>query len=215
MKNLIGCLFLFFIFNGHVSAQEAHNQYYGLGGLQSIDVKNLNEVLNKNALPELNQWQYYMGFGGSNQKDNWVFGGEGYWMFSSNSNTSTELKMTGGMGYFYIGYAIVNQEKLQLIPKVGIGGGGMNLQFNQTTTAPTLEGFLTATHSNNITNGNLLNHFGMQIRVLITPKFDLQLGAGYNLGWGSLWSVENGTVSESVEDKIGGLFFQMSSGFDF
>lgn len=210
---------LLIIFNSGVFAQsenKLNNNLYLLSGIQYIGANNLNSVLKNDALPLISNWQYYMGIGGNDELGKWIIGGEGYLMFSDEEQNSTRLQLLGGMGYFYAGYKLVNFEKLALLPKVGIGGAGLNIQLNQrSTSVQSLDDFLSDNHSNNLTNGNWISHFGIKGIVFISKTFDIQFDSGYNLGWGGTWKAENNNLSDSVEDKIGGFFFQVSSSFSF
>lgn len=195
---------------------------YVLAGVQHINVDNINTVLKSHDLPQVNKFHSYYGYGGSWQTDNWILGGEGYHMNTgedydqaSDDNTKeTQLSTIGGIGYFYLGYSVINKEGFYLTPRIGVGGGGMNIQINEYTET-SLDSLLSSNSSINLTTGGAILHSGLKFGFVLGKHWDFNLDAGYNYGFATKWNVPYGELTESVEDAIGGAFAQVTIGYTF
>jgi hypothetical protein len=191
------------------------SSFYAVGGVQFMNFKNINVKLNGNSLPELNNIQFYYGIGGSTHFEKVLFGGEGYQFYTDETEKgNNQLKSQGGLGYLYVGYKVIEKEKFYITPRVGLGGGGIQIQINSKTTE-TLDNFLLTNHSNNLSVGNLLFHSGFKFGFVIGKNTDFNFDLGYNYGFGNDWNVDNGNLSESVSDRIGGFFSQLSIAYRF
>ena len=106
-----------------INEKKNKGKLYVLAGVQHINAENINKVLKFNKLPQVNKFHSYYGYGGSWQTNNWILGGEGYHMNTGedydqdedNNTKETQLSTSGGMGYFYVGYSVINKERFYLL----------------------------------------------------------------------------------------------------
>lgn len=190
---------------------------YLLTGVQYVSLSNLNKELKVNGFPEIRNFQSYYGYGGCWQSGNWIFGGEGYFMASGEegdqqSQDDIHISTRSGMGYFYLGYSVLNSERFYLTPKLGIGGSGMDVQINHKAET-NLDNIFSNNYSNNITTGGALIHSGVKIGFIWGQHWGFNVDVGYNYGIANDWNIANGSLTESVKDGIGGAFAQISLGY--
>lgn len=216
MKKILISVLSFSIFSTMLFAQSENlSSFYTIGGIQFMDFKKMNDKLGSNHLPKINRNQYYYGIGGNTLFGKVVLGGEGYQFYSIETNKGNrQLKSQGGQGYLYLGYKIIEKEKFYFIPRIGFGGGGMEIQINLGTTE-SLDSFLINNHSNNLSIGNLIAHSGLKFGFIMGENIDFNFDLGYNYGFANEWNNAKGSLTESVSDKLGGLFSQISIAYRF
>ena len=177
MKNKFLCCLIGFILLSvpeETIAQEK-SKYYALAGIQNMKFKNLNEKLKSKNLSQTENLHYYMGAGGNTDFGKIIVGGEGYLLYSDENKKGLYLtESSGGMGYIYGGYKIINRTNFYFYPRIGLGGGGMNVRISSEANQP-LEEFLSSASSNKLSTGNLILHSGL--------KFGLELGEDFDFNF--------------------------------
>jgi|GEM_PF-2014583 len=186
------------------------SNFYALGGVYFMNFKNINSSLNKHNLPEINNIHFYYGMGGNTYLGKVQIGGEGFHFSSRKTKkNNVQLKSQGGAGYFYTGYQVIGKERFYFTPRLGIGGGGVEIQLNSKTST-TFVDFLQSNYSNNLTTRSVIIHSGFKAGFVIGKNLDFNFDLGYNYGFNNKWDVEYGKLSETISDRIGGLFSQIS-----
>jgi len=214
LTTLVLAITLFQIVSLAQDSSKINGGFYILSGPQYNDMKNLNRLLKQNNIPELPKFLSYYGFGGYFNSGSWVFGGEGYKYDASTSENNFEIKTKGEQGYLYFGYKIINGKKFYLLPKLGIGGGGVDVEINSKVES-SLTGFLNTNNSNNLKTEGILLHSGLKFGFVFNSKLILNFDAGYNYGIATDWNAQYGNLTNSVKDGIGGLFLQFNLGYEF
>ena len=201
--------------------KKGSGKLYALAGIQYNEFGNINKILKDNAFPQIGKFNSYYGYGACWIQNKWVFGGEGYHLSNDNdndeetpSNENIQFSCSGGLGYLYIGYSIIETDNFYFTPRIGAGGGGMKVQINQNAQT-TLENLFTENHSNNLEIDAALIHSAVEIGFMLSYHWDFNFNIGYNHGISSSWKLANGTLRESVKDKIGGAFAQLTIGYIF
>lgn len=198
--------FIFILCNQSYS-QENNSRVYVILGLNSIPIENLNTQLRGNGYNELGSSHITLGFGGNANLGRFLIGGEGYYLRSSpKESNNVQISMVGSLGYFYGGYQVLSKEKFYLAPIVGFGGGGVQVDIDSNVNT-SLANYLSNNYSKKLGTGNFIVHTGLRGGFDISKNFEIDLGIGYNIGFnGSNWDTVNGSLSDSVSDKIGGFY---------
>jgi hypothetical protein len=103
---------------------------YFSAGFHHYDFGAVNQTLNANGIPVMDEQQVAFGGGGFGIINNLILGGEGYsFRIPEASNTAYNLNAGGGLGVFHIGYVVLNARHILVFPMLGIGGSNMNLRI--------------------------------------------------------------------------------------
>ncbi len=159
-----------------------------------------------------------------------LFGGEGYALLNdlllgvsgsaiigedrNRHNLNTEIN--GGMGFFHIGYAVINRDDLKVFPRFGFGGGGVEFNImrdddvfiNDIITSPGRE--------INLRVENLMLDFSIGIDfvpVIMSFGEDNEEGVGIKTGLrvGYTYGVNNDNWTYGGGDIIGAPAFSMDT----
>ncbi len=108
--------------------------YGGFGwfefGTQSMDIDELNDVIDSGYGLKLDDMFYTIGGGGYSIIDNFMIGGEGKGILAnSDSDQTKKVTYSGGYGMLNMGYMLYRNKNIGIYPKLGIGGGGMTLEI--------------------------------------------------------------------------------------
>ncbi len=219
MRKSYGILLILMVFTWTGMAQEkskSANQetlmFYATGGVHYMDLNNLNSLLGKYNLPEVNALQGSYGFGTAIHDGRWLIGGEGFQFSSESQSSGNQVNASGSMGYFYLGYYLVDGAKFHLYPRLGVGGSGMNISIH-TPSNGSLSDLLQNPTSSVVNTGGALNHFSVNLGWSPAKFFSLDASMGYNLAWSNAWEAKRGNLIESTEDGIGGAFIHMNAVF--
>ncbi len=195
-----------------------HGKFYALGGVHFFETANLNQKLAANDIPELNPVYASYGIGAAWQSGKWLFGAEAMSLSGSGTHgeTTNDIKVSAtiGMGYLYTGYRVLDSGKCYLTPRIGIGGSGVTVLINQKSET-TLDGFLSERSANNLKTGGALIHSGLKLGFRLSNHWDMNLDLGYNFAIANKWDASYGSLTESVEDGIGGAFMHITIGYVF
>jgi hypothetical protein len=117
---------------------------YFQAGYMELDLDDLNGALVGAGYPALDNSFWTLGGGGYGMKGRFLLGGEGHGLIGSDETTADgarQLGIGGGYGLFRIGYLAYSIEGLEVLPMIGVGGGGMSLSIIERS-APTFDDIL-------------------------------------------------------------------------
>jgi len=107
--------------------------YGGLGyfnaGVNFLNFDKLNKVLSDNGLAQFGNGVVSLGGGGFFIVNNVMIGGEGFSFLSQKKDKENYRSIiSGGAGFFKLGYILHQRNNFQIYPMIGIGGGGLDLK---------------------------------------------------------------------------------------
>lgn len=105
-------------------------------GLGVLDLGSLNDRMGLNGYPAFPDRMLAIGGGGHAIRDRWLLGGEGRALIgrtkdATRANQNDELSLTGGAGFFNLGYLIVKRRELHVYPLLGLGAGGIQMKITE------------------------------------------------------------------------------------
>ena len=136
MRNLLfSSLLLFVVVSFSNSQDNSLGKFFGGGGYFSfgisfLDLDKLNRVLSDNNRAQFQSSFLNIGGGGYGVLNKIIIGGEGFGILGQKKDKENfRCVLSGGYGFFNLGYIIYDVERLRFYPMVGIGGGGLNLKI--------------------------------------------------------------------------------------
>lgn len=196
MKIRIGLLcIILLLFATASSANGTRGEGYGgfSTGLNLIDVEDLNR---STAIHNLEFGDQQWALGGLAFRlvgPGVILGGEGYGFSQEVSGDTMKGTLSGGYGFFNVGYEVFRKKDFFAYPFIGIGGGGYSLKLVQDMDVPDAQTLINdANRMVEIERGAFL--------------LELGLGAGYLIDMSGL-----DKKKESAER--GGLFFGFRAGY--
>jgi len=140
---------LFFLFNSLITDLqgqgfiEKRSSFYGYTGSTNSKIRQLNELLEKNKLPQLQDQYRSLGLGYQARVNDFVLGFE-----LSNHQSSTldvknfDLKYRASRALLNVGYSLTEEGRFQLIHYMSLGMGYLNFEMLPTEKGINLEDFL-------------------------------------------------------------------------
>ena len=206
-----------------IFAQQQNSSIYGgqgyfIFGQNNLDIATLNNALLSKGYSTFTDKLISFGAGGYGIEKNIIIGGEGFALNGeTKSQGSYKLSLTGGAGFFNLGYVLLSNNKYILYPLLGIGGGGIVLQIadqNPTTVDNILSN---PKRSSEITCGALLIKVSVGLDFILSskkPNFSPGLKLGYIFApIKSEWTDGNTTLGKEPEIGFSGFFFNFTIGF--
>jgi hypothetical protein len=137
MRNLLFSIALIVVVFSFLNSQNVNSsgRFFGGSGYFSFGVSflsldKLNQVLGDNNRAQFQSSFLNIGGGGYGVLNKIMIGGEGFGILSQKRDKENfRSVLSGGYGFFNLGYIIYDGEKLRFYPMVGIGGGGLNLKI--------------------------------------------------------------------------------------
>lgn len=114
------------------SPQDEREGYGGPNfGVMFIDVGSINNYLKPAGYTVVDSTFSTIGGGGYGLVNGrLLLGGSGYAVLANTTeSTSVKGKVSGGYGFFEVGYAVFKMDNFSLFPVLGIGGGGMSFDL--------------------------------------------------------------------------------------
>lgn len=128
-------------------------------GFQGSDLSGLNARLTQAGYPSFDDGFLTLGGFGWGRVGRVLIGGEGHGMLPREETTADgtyRTRLTGGYGFFNLGYLAHSGRRLDLYPIAGVGGGGMVLDVVERS-SPTFDDVLDdPARSSRLTSGTLL-----------------------------------------------------------
>ncbi len=137
MRNILFSIVLMLVVVSFSNSQNvgSSGKFFGGGGYFSFGVSflnldKLNRVLGDNNRAQFRSSFLNIGGGGYGVLNRVVIGGEGFGILSQKRDKgSFRSVLSGGYGFFNLGYIIYEGGRLRFYPVIGIGGSGLNLKI--------------------------------------------------------------------------------------
>lgn len=102
----------------------AEGRGYFMAGIHSQDLSGLNGFLARRDLPTFSESRTTIGGGGHARLGRLILGGEGHALVRErNADGDFERTLEGGYGFLNVGYHFSPEDRVDLYPLIGIGGG--------------------------------------------------------------------------------------------
>ncbi len=153
-------------------------------GIGQFNLSRLNDMLRARGFENLGNSQISFGGGGYGiLKGKILFGGEGSGFSKAVTSSTQKASLSGGCGFFYIGYVVLSRNGFNLFPMLGIGGGGFNLRIVERAATPTFDEILdNPKREVNISTGSFLLNFALGVDYSLVLSEDKKGRGGLLLG---------------------------------
>lgn len=190
----------------------------GYGNFQTNKLQNFLPA----GAPSLGNHHLTVGGGGYAMINDFIIGGSGFSITGETVSTSNlEANASGGAGFFNVGYRVAGGKALNVYPLLGIGGGGLGMEINQTA---------------NLTTSDIRSNPGRAITIEQSGwLFDLSMNlewypiaggnendygglmAGLKVGYlyqpfADDWEYEGGDISNTPNFNLSGFYVQLTLG---
>jgi hypothetical protein len=208
-----------------LQAQEAEprsGRGYFQVGFHQLDLDGLNQRLMSRGVQGFEDGFVTLGGGGHAEIGRLLLGGEGHALLEhSETSGAFQRKLSGGLGFFDVGFLLARPERLRAYALVGLGVGGINLRTVERE-LPSFEEVLDEPRrGSDVASGGFLLQLSLGGDVLMhrtdTPRGarGLSLGArvGYVLApWISEWQLNGAEAPGGPEVGLDGLYLRFSVG---
>lgn len=185
-------------------------------GVNFLNLDEINQALKTNDYAQFKSNFLTVGGAGGFAFNRILIGGEGFALMAQKQDKRNYRSLlSGGGGFFNVGYIVYERKNLQVYPMIGIGGGGLNLKlidkrersFNEAIANPKSFDASNSMFMIDISGGlNLkFGRFGYFI-VGIRTGYVFSPAVG---SWKTGGEVE---LQESVKQGINGFYFRVSVG---
>jgi len=153
-------------------------------GVSQFDLNTLNDKLKAKGFEDLGDNQIFFGGGGYGIINGKILlGGEGGGFSKDVASSTQKASLSGGYGFFDIGYVIFSKSGFNLFPLLGIGGGGFSLRIVERAPSPTFDEILdNPKREANISTGSFLFNFALGLDYLLALGEDKEGRGGLLLG---------------------------------
>lgn len=210
------------------SMEETGRGYFQVGYL-SLDPGALNAGLTDAGYPALADDFLTLGGGGLGRVgDRFLLGGEGHGVLGESitrADGEYRVSAAGGFGLFRVGYAAWSYRGFDLIPMVGIGGGGLSVDITGRSAPDFDEVLEDPARSSSLSTGMFLLDAALaaayRVRVTERDRRDGDVGglllgvqAGYTFQpGGTSWTLDGiNTVAGGPDFAIEGFYIRVSIG---
>jgi hypothetical protein len=194
-------------------------------GFMMLDLDELNDVLVDEGYPSLEERFITLGGAGYGQRGRVLFGAEGHALLGEEESTadaSRQITLNGGYGLFRLGILAFSESGFELVPAIGLGGGGMALQIAERS-APSFEDVLEdPARSSTLTTGMFVidGSLGLNYRFDTSDRGErpggilLGVQGGYTYSpWNSSWELDGlNSVAGGPDLQIEGYYVRLSIG---
>jgi hypothetical protein len=201
--------------------------YLLLGG-GVLDIHKLNDGLSANGYSKFSDNSFSIGGGGQGVFRQLIIGGEGFAFITDNfeavkSGKPYKTSLTGGCGFFNLGYTVFRKNSLSIYPLFGIGGGGYFLNITDRTAASFDDVLTNPGRSSRLNSGAFLLSASLGADYIISPRQEMRDGKrgglllGFRFGYivapvKSNWNLDNLEVFGGPKTGITGPFFHFMIG---
>lgn len=210
-------LLIVFLMLSHLQ-MNAQSTYGGAGyfgfRMNKYDFTNLNNVFSTNNLPILSENILGYGGGGHGYIDRLILGGEGFsYEVPERNNGIYKTNIQGGVGFFNIGYVLLNKSRVMISPMLGIGAATMDINIYENTSGDFNQIITNPKKGTRLKNEQFLLDLGVQSNVFLTRNkfFSIGVKAGYQLApIEGRWSDVNGTIANGPPTNFDAAYAQIS-----
>lgn len=193
--------------------------FFGVG-VNSLDLKPLNQRLSRTGYPTFPSELFAIGGGGYGVvAGNLLLGGHGYGLIApSRGFQGREVSVGGGYGLFTIGYQFQPATPVAVFPQVGIGGGGLSLDIGSTGTDSFEDVLDDPNREASLEKGSLLVSVGVGMEYRFSKPgesggFQIGVRAGYLLSpYDTDWTHSGDRLSGGPDASFGGPYVRLVVG---
>lgn len=143
-------------------------------GVQQLDAGGVDQRLAGAGLSGIGTTALTLGGGGHAVLGRWRIGGEGHGLRGSQRTAADgafETRVSGGYGLFTVGYDLAPRSRLEVVPRLGLGSGGVTATIDGLE-APTFGEILENPRRGvRLTRSSFLASVGLAVRMpLVTPR---------------------------------------------
>lgn len=201
--------------------------WFGIGWA-GLDIDPLRDELVAAGYPRLSSDFLSLGGGGYFMWGRLLLGGHGDGYISDDREVTRltgpyEITLTGGSGFFDVGYAIVRSGGLDLAPMIGLGGGGYLLEIEDRDSVTFGQVLQDPGRSSHLAIGGFLIDFAASLEYHFRFGDDgddeahggplVGIRAGYTIApWVSDWTLERREISGGPEVGVEGPYVRVVVG---
>ena len=215
-------LVLFMLICNPVNGQTSGGIGFYAPGIHTIDFSRLNSAL-PGGYPELVNRPFVSAGTGYGIFSNIVVGGEGGRLHAGSFTKGNQVvELSGTLGYFSLGYVVLNKKGLLVFPTVSIGDNVVEMYIHekdQSTPFQTVTGepfhSVTLKHKANMVRVSAAAVYVVKGNRTETGAggFMVGLEAGYQMGYKSHgWTYDNGTITGGPDFSNNAFFVQLMIG---
>ena len=207
-------------------SRETARRYGGAGffafGALLTDQDPMNDALAARGLPQVSSAFVTLGSAGYFRLNRLLLGGEGYAILPREGSSPThETTVSGGMGFFDVGYVVVSRGGLAIFPMLGLGGGGLSYSIGEKRAGGFDAVLDDPRRGASLTRGGFLGQIALGIDHLFDgrreatqaggPVVGLRVGYAAQLTHGD-WQVFGASVDGGPSVGLGGPFLRLVVG---
>jgi hypothetical protein len=203
-------------------SQNEGNETFGGAGyfgfrINNYNLSGINSSLQSNNIPTLNEAFFGYGGGGLAYIGRLVIGGEGYgFQTPEKNNGAYRSNFSGGIGFFDVGYVVLNNRRCLLYPIVGFGGGTYTINIYDPANTDFTTLLSNPRRGTQLRTEQFILDLGLQTNLFIfnTKFFSVGLKGGYQLApVKTNWNDANGTLANGPEFDANALYGQINLTF--
>jgi hypothetical protein len=206
--------------SAHETVHSGGGAGYFAAGVQFTDLSDLNNRMADAGYPTFSSEMVSIGGGGYSVTNRILIGGEGHGLISGDQGyQGRNVSVGGGYGLFTLGYLFRPNRNLRVYPRLGLGGGGLQLEISDQGDATDFDDILDdPNRSASIGRASLLVSLGAGLEYQFSgPEerggFRLGLRAGYMLSpLESEWQLDDTTLSGGPDATLQGPFIRLTIG---
>ncbi len=210
------------LIHSYSHAQNKDEGTYGGAGyfgfrFMKYDFSKLNASFSSNNLPLISENIIGFGGGGHGYINKIIIGGEGYTfelIDKNNGNYLTQVK--GDVGFFNLGYLLINKDKWMLSPMLGIGAHTMEIEITESNNESFSQILSDPKNSTRLKNEQVLFDLGLQGNFFLSENklFSIGLKAGYQFSaMENKWTNANGVIANGPATNADGAYAQLHFSF--
>lgn len=196
-------------------------------GWERLDLEQINSRLTTNNFPSLSEDVVSLGGGAWGVRNNFVLGVQGNAVIGPDETTTGgnfTTQFLGGYGQLDLGYLVFSNERLDVWPTVGLGGGAVTLEFVEQRQQTFDEILADPETSADLTADGFLVDLGLSADVQLTGSkiadetssargFAVGVRTGYTHSMGDWdWKVGDVNVTDGPEAGIRGFYIRLMVG---
>ena len=193
--------------------QAGGSGYFGIG-VNWVQVGELSRQLQNAGYGELRSWMVGIGGGGTGRIRRLLIGGEGYGLVEQKAAAmGKEARLSGGYGFFTLGYTVAEPAGVSLALLGGIGGGSLGLSLVRDSTIGFGELLANPAGAVELRTGGWLLQAGVVAEAVFARGLLLTVRAGWilPLGW-SGFEIGDRAVAGAPKATLGGAYVRVGIG---
>lgn len=197
---------------------------YFMLGYTGFNLGEMNTQFKDSGYPELTNGSFTFGGGGHFIINNLIIGGEGHGLSGGkSSNAEYDLAMSGGYGFFNLGFILYHNPTVNIYLLLGFGGGGAVIGITDKSKSPENFNALleNPARKSYITNGGFMMNFSVGADFFVRASktgnssggwiMGIKTGYIYNMNRND-WYFNNEKITGSPNARISGPYVRLTIG---